>query len=448
MSILSMIHLGALVVVALLVLCSLLLSRPDRPLPRYAPVLVFFLAFLVRILLTCHFPGHENDFFCFGTWANLLYQDGLGAFYTHDILVDYPPASLYFLWPVGALSSLFNIDFFSRTYRILLRLPAILFDLGAGAVFYQEARHLSWKDSHALIIAASYLFSPCVLINSSVWGQVDSLLVLPLLLMCLSLMRGKMPQAYLAYGIGVLLKPQMVMFTPVLLVGILDHVFLKDFSARKFFYNLACGLGVIAGMALLCMPYHLDLVIKQFTTTLGSYPFGSVNAFNFWHLVGRNFVNQYRYFFFLSSKNWGLLVILGVVFCVFLMALLMRDNDKKYPILAAFIIVTMFTFAARMHERYLFSGLACVLLSYLCRPSRKLLVYYGALSVVHFYNVACVLAFRDNTALAVTRTVSIATIACALFLYYILLHDYCGPLSSLWSGRRGDAAQDESRKAS
>ena len=43
-------------------------------------------------------------------------------------------------------------------------------------------------------------------------------------------------------ALGVLLKPQMLIFTPVLLTGIWDHVFLQDFSWRKFFYNLCGGL--------------------------------------------------------------------------------------------------------------------------------------------------------------------------------------------------------------
>lgn len=42
-------------------------------------------------------------------------------------------------------------------------------------------------------------------------------------------MKGNLLPAYAVYGLGVLLKPQMLIFTPVLLAGIWDHVFLQDF---------------------------------------------------------------------------------------------------------------------------------------------------------------------------------------------------------------------------
>lgn len=63
---------------------------------------------------------------------------------------------------------------------------------------------------------------------------MDSVHTLVVILMCLFLMDGKMLPAYAIYGIGVLLKPQTLIFTPVLLVGILDHVFCRIFPGGNF----------------------------------------------------------------------------------------------------------------------------------------------------------------------------------------------------------------------
>lgn len=437
----------SMIAVLFFALCLLLLQKKRLTLPRYTTFLVFLSAFVMRCVMAYHIEGYLEDFEWFGTWAKLLYRDGFGAFYSQEMLVDYPPGSLYLLWPIGAIYTLFQLDYYGPLYRLLIKFPAILFDMATGALLYREGRRGEPGESRALVIAVAYLFNPAVVVNSSAWGQVDSFLVFPLLLMCLYLMRGKMPQAYLAYGIGVLLKPQMVMFTPVLLLGILDRVFLQDFSVQKFLHNLFSGLGVIAGMIILCLPFHLDMVVKQFTTTLGSYPYASVNAFNFWNLVDLNFKSQYQYFLFLSSKNWGLLVIFGIVFATFLLGRLMKDNEKKYPILAAFIIITMFTFSVRMHERYMFSGLACLLFAYLYRPTKKLFLCYSACSVVHFCNAAYILLFHDVMHINFSKAVSVATIGCALFLYAILLKDYCPPISTLWR-RRTNPPQSRSRKAS
>ena len=89
-----------------------------------------------------------------------------------------------------------------------------------------------------------------------------------------------MTQAYVVFGIGVLLKPQTLVFAPVLVYGIIDRVILYDFSWRNFFHNLFSGLTVICCMILACMPFGLDLVFLQYASTLGSYPYVAVNAFN------------------------------------------------------------------------------------------------------------------------------------------------------------------------
>ena len=69
---------------------------------------------------------------------------------------------------------------------------------------------------HAFFLCAAYLFNPAVFLNSSVWGQVDSLTALAAVIMCISLMRGKMYPAYTAFGIGFLIKPQILLLGPVL----------------------------------------------------------------------------------------------------------------------------------------------------------------------------------------------------------------------------------------
>lgn len=163
------------------------------------------------------------------------------------------------------------------------------------------------------MLAGLYLLNPAIILNSSIWGQVDSVFTLALLLMCWFLTENQMIPAYIVFGIGVLLKPQMLVFAPVLIYGVIDRVILFDFSWRNFFRNLFAGLAVICFMILACMPFGLDLVFMQYTSTLGSYPYVAVNAFNLWGLFGLNWISQEARLLFFSYRTWGTIIILLIV---------------------------------------------------------------------------------------------------------------------------------------
>lgn len=71
---------------------------------------------------------------------------------------------------------------------------------------------------------------------------------------------------------------------------------------------------MICGMLLLCVPFGLDAATSQYTSTLGSYEYAAVNAYNFWGLLGMNWVDQNTIFLFLPCRTWGPLPVLTVLF--------------------------------------------------------------------------------------------------------------------------------------
>ena len=197
--------------------------------------IIFGAALLLRLILAYTTHGFGNDIACFAAWADRIFSVGPGAFYSAETFTDYPPGFMYVLYLIGALRSLLGIPYYSSLHIMLLKLPAILCDMACGCLLFREAsKRLHFSEMQSVCVACAYLFQPAIILNSSCWGQVDSVHTLVVILMGLFLMDGKMLPAYAIYGIGVLLKPQTLIFTPVLLVGILDHVFLQDFSWRKF----------------------------------------------------------------------------------------------------------------------------------------------------------------------------------------------------------------------
>ena len=392
-------------------------------------LLVFGGALLLRLLLAYTTHGFSNDIACFAAWADRIFTLGPGQFYSAETFTDYPPGFMYVLYPIGALRSLLQIPYYSDLHILLLKSPAILCDIACGFLLYREAvKKLHFSELQGLCAASAYLFHPAIILNSSCWGQVDSVYTLVIILMCLFLMEGNMLPSYAVYGVGVLLKPQTLIFTPVLLVGILDHVFLDNFSWRKFFFNVCGGMAVICGMLLLCAPFGLQAAISQYTSTLGSYEYAAINAYNFWGLLGMNWIDQNTTFLFLPCKTWGTIVILLIVLFTFLIAAHCRKEPSRYFCLGAFIILTMFLFSVRMHERYMYPGLALLLFCCLYQPSASLWKCFSGFAVLHFYNTANVLYHYDpqnyDRKAPIILLVSAGMLCCLYYFYQIIWKFY------------------------
>ena len=142
-----------------------------------AQFLILLAAFLIRILAAAFSGGFSSDTACFAAWADRIYALGPSGFYSPDVFTDYPPGYMYLLYPIGFLVSKTGIPYLGSLHLILLRLPSILCDCITGQLLYKEAKK-KFSSSHALFFSALYLFNPAVILNSSLWGQVDSVFTL------------------------------------------------------------------------------------------------------------------------------------------------------------------------------------------------------------------------------------------------------------------------------
>src|SRR2546428_496917 len=172
---------------------------------------------LLRVLLAfVLFPkqGFSTDMQLFASWATTLARVGPGSFYATATGADYPPGYLYILWLLGNAPA--------SALPLLLKVPAILADLGIALVIYVAARR--WLGERAgLIAAALYLFIPVNWYDSALWGQVDAVGAL-LLIASLVLLIEKQSEAAIALAVlAILVKPQeavaLVVVLPVLVVA-------------------------------------------------------------------------------------------------------------------------------------------------------------------------------------------------------------------------------------
>ncbi len=253
-------------------------------------VLLILAAIGLRILFACTYRGFETDTNCFFSWANMLWENGISNFYSPDYFCDYPPGYLYILWLLGGLLDAFGLHSITGASLLIIKTPAILCDLAAGYLIYRYAGKY-FSNTKAIFLSACYLFHPAVLINSSFWGQTDAVFTLLVIIVCILLSEKRTIPAYFIYAAGILIKPQTLVFAPLILCALAEYM-LRTGSVKKILTNLAGGLAAILMMVLLAFPFGMQNVFTQYTDTLSSYPYAAVNACNLWGLFGQNWISQ------------------------------------------------------------------------------------------------------------------------------------------------------------
>ena len=425
-----MIHLFALLGLLLCFCCYFIFQKGKKSGSfRFLAFFLLGLGLLLRMVLSVKVFGHGSDIIYFSDWAARMLEYGPSGFYTDEVLTDYPPLYMYVLYIIGRTRAHFHILQFTTSDLFLLKLPAICCDILCSFLIYCESHwSAKWSELQSVCLMSAYLFHPAVIVDSACWGQVDSILTLEVVLLCIFLKNGWLFPAYVIYGMGILTKPQMTIFTPVLLIGIIDHVFLKNFSWKRFFCHLCSGLCVIAGMVLISLPFGLAKVLSQCAATLDSDTFATMNALNFWALVGMNGIDQSTGFLFLPARVWGSLAILLIIVFSFIIAKRSQNASYKYYMIGAFSILTMFTFSVRMHERYISPGIALLAFLLIYKPIKQLWICYSALSVLTYYNIEWVLedygdlVFHNDVLL--TRLVAAGIVGSLIYFYYVI-KKYC-----------------------
>lgn len=342
--------------------------------------------FILRIVLAYFYKGHETDMSCFNAWSDMLKNDGFASFYTSDAFTDYPPGYMYILYLLGFIKNIFGES--SIFTFITLKLPSIISDILCGILVYKLCdKH--GKDNLKFPLTAFYIFNPTVILNSAVWGQVDSVFTLFIILMLFALTEKKMLTAYFVFGIAIFIKPQALFYAPVLIFGIIENVFLNDFSVKKFLTNLFGGLGAIALIIVLMLPFGFINVVNQYMNTIGSYNYTSVNAYNLWTALGSNW-GQLTSGISLVGYLFIMLTVFASIYIFFY-----KGGKNRYFMTSAFICFSIFVLSVKMHERYAFPVMALLLCAYTLSSKKEDMYLYLGISTLQFINIFHVLFFYD-----------------------------------------------------
>lgn len=398
------------------------LLKRDMQLNWFNVGFLLLAAFVVKVLFAVNFEGHGTDMSCFKSWSDMVFNEGISKFYYLDAFTDYPPGYMLVLWFVAAVRHLFGIETGSTTGIFLLKLFPILCDLGTGLIIYMMAKK-RFSEGISIVLMAIYVLNPVIILNSSVWGQVDGVFTLAVLATCYLCMEEKRIPAYFVFCIGVLMKPQTLIFAPILIFTIIEQVFLKDFNQKKMIRDLIGGVAAIGVMFLLAAPFGLEKVISQYMDTLGSYEYCTVNAYNFWMILGKNWASQSDKFLFVECRTWGTIAIFAAVGLSAWIFFRLKEDKSKYFLSMAALVSVMFLFSVRMHERYLFPVIVLVLAGFIRKPTKELFYAFIGFTVVQFLNVSHVYYyFVEFETTGPEGYIMGATAAATIFMFGYLLY--------------------------
>jgi len=379
-------------------------------------------AALLRIALAATTRGYDADIGTFSAWAGHA-AEGLTSFYSPGYFADYPPGYIYPLWLIGKLRLALGVGFDSPIFLVLLKLPAILADCAtAGLLFLLGKRH--GNSGTSLALAALYAFNPAVILDSAVWGQVDSVLTLPLLLSVM-LLETSPAGAGACFATALLIKPQALIFAPLPLLWFGIRLIRRERHAIAdplLFSGTASALFCLA-----VLPFAMNespgWIISKYGGTLASYPFASLNAYNLFALTGGNLAPLGERFLFLPYGVWGnIFIVLTVLFAT--MVMLRGKELSRLWHVPLFLAVSVFVLSAKMHERYLFPALALALGFYAASRDRRGLLIFAGLSITQFLNAAHVLALSHQNVFGVPRLdpLLLAVSLANLILWLLLVH--------------------------
>lgn len=342
---------------------------------------VLCIGLLLRIFSATLIAGHPFDINTFKNWATAA-ANNLSHFYANSGSSDYPPLYIYVLFLIGKIAS---IPAMSPYFTLLLKLPSMMADIATSYLIYRLARkYLSLEIS--IMLTAFYTFNPAVLINSTIWGQVDSFFTFIVVASIFMLAENKIGLASALFTAAVMMKPQGIIFLPVLFFELIRQKNLKGFLKA-----IACSLSTAVVIAL---PFSLNKgalwIIRLFSSTVAEYPYASVNAFNFFSLIGANYTKDASTLLVLSYHSWGMIFI--VMISAFAWFIYIKGNSRMFAFAAALLlIVGVFTFSTRMHERYLFPAVALSILAFIYLRDKRLLLLSAGFSATIYINTHYVL---------------------------------------------------------
>jgi len=379
---------------------------------KFMIIILIFTGIFLRISASTLVNGH-NDINLFKNWAETA-ANGFSQFYANARQADYPPVYIYILGCIGRIA---NIQVFNSYYILLLKIPSIIADVATAYFIYRIGKRFL-NTVTSIFLATFYTFNPAIFIDSTFWGQVDSLFTLLIVISIYLLYEKKYVFSSVMFALSVLMKPQGIIFLPVLFFELV-----RQRKIRNFIY---AAVSAVATIIAIIIPFSINeqspiWIFNLYLRTISEYPYASVNAFNFFGLVGANYKNGNTTFFIFSYHTIGIMFIILTTLIGWI--LYIKGNDRKYISAVSLLqIAGVFTFSVGMHERYLFPAVALSILAFIYSKDRRFFIIAIGFSITSYINISTVF-FKTNTSVfeVLLKVTSLFNVILVLYLVKVII---------------------------
>lgn len=353
-------------------------------LKKHFLIILISLGLLTRLMLI-PLPGFKIDIGDWFAWSIRLSHFNFAQFYSKDVFTDYTPGYLYVLSLLGFLKTLLLIP--DNIFYLLLKTPAIIADLIIGIIIYKEVqKYVSRKI--ALLTLSATIFNPVIIFNSSIWGQIDSILTVFMLVAVIALKKNKLILSSIFFGLALLVKPQALALLPLFAFFLINR-----FKLSCLFKLLMPGIFIIF---ILTFPFFPNQTLINFAqhilNTANEYSYSSVNAYNLWGIVGF-WIKDNTIWNNLSYQTWG--YVLLITYWIILGYFYFKKKLSLYAT-SALAAMGFFFLPTRVHERYLYPAIVFLVLTATFLKSRLLIVLTGVLSLLHLLNLYYVYVYYNE----------------------------------------------------
>lgn len=327
--------------------------------------LLIAMGLVIKLLMIPFIPEPGDYTFFLKPWVEFIRSHGYWQAFRFEF-ANYSPAYLYFLLGIAKLGG---------EPLIPIKLLSICFEYVAawfiGGIAYQKYRE-NWVRWCALAVVP---LLPTVLINSSYWGQCDSIYVSFLIGSIYFALKKRSFLSILFLGISFSFKLQAVLLFPFYFVLLLKN------RIKWYYFLLVPAVYLISLLPAYCAGRPLTELLSVFVAQSGHYEELSLQFPNLYMWISNDYYEPVK---------WG-----GILF-TFLFALLTggllakkykTELTDDYLVRLALLSAVIFPFLLPgMHERYMYAGdlLAIVYIMYF--PSK----FYNALGVplISFFSYA------------------------------------------------------------
>jgi dolichyl-phosphate-mannose-protein mannosyltransferase len=342
----------------------------QSPFERHALGLILGLSLALQ-LLVAPYEGFFQDVQILMGWG--------ATFDAHPLMFyaltgsNYPPLTIYILGimhlvylGVGHLLGYSNAQLMvppQSKFAVLWfveKLPIIAANMGSTVLIYRLARP-AISARWALLATLAYAVAPAMLVDGALWGQTDGVPIFFLLLAIVAIQSHRPAWGGVLLSLAVLVKPQPVIFVPILLLYLLRTGGRRE-CARA---SLAGLITVLVMCSPFLLPPHLEMLVL-YQDTLHYLGAVTVNAYNLWFLVqgvmGSQLLYQTPVIGALTASTIGYLLF-APVYALALVLVWRRPSIAGVYMAMALAAVGFFDLTALQHERYIFQALAFLLLA-------------------------------------------------------------------------------------